>query len=296
MTTETQQTKQSKKLDKPILVITHANCDDGMGAAWAAWKKFGDKADYWFAPYGVGPPDVTGKEVYITDFSYPRETLIKMHSEAKSMLVLDHHETAENNLADLSFCHFDKTKSGAVLAWEHFHPNVPIGVLLYHIQDNDLWKFDCPKTKAFIMNLRSMPQTIETFNTVSNGLENKNFGDEFYRMFVVEGMALLRYFDNQLAQAIKSSSHDIVIDGVKGRVANLTGMFASEAGNEMSTVYKTFGMTYFIHSTGLVKCSLRSRKEYGCNVAKMGEKFGGGGHAAASGFTITKEKLMELLK
>jgi len=31
---------------KEIVIIYHADCPDGFGAAYAAWKKFGDKASY----------------------------------------------------------------------------------------------------------------------------------------------------------------------------------------------------------------------------------------------------------
>ena len=34
------------------LVIYHANCADGFGAAFAAWLKFGDEAEYQAAQYG----------------------------------------------------------------------------------------------------------------------------------------------------------------------------------------------------------------------------------------------------
>ena len=289
------QNKQMPKLDKPILIISHANCDDGMGAAWASWKKFGNTADYWFAFYGSEPPPVKDKEVYLVDFSYSREALIKMNEEARELKVLDHHETAENILKDLPFCHFDGSKSGAMLAWEYFHSGVPNGILLHHIQDNDLWKFECPRTKAFIMNLRSHPQTIATFNSINDGLENKKSGDEFYKAFVRDGETLLRYFNAQLSLAVKATAQDITLCGIKGRVANLTGMFASEAGNLMAGDYGTFGMTYFVHSTGSIKCSIRSQKGNGCNVADIALTFGGGGHANASGFSLTQEQLIGLL-
>lgn len=283
------------KLSKPILVISHANCDDGMGAAWAAWKKFGDSADYWFANYDSEPPEVEDKEVYILDFSYSREVTEMIELKAKSLVVLDHHDTALRTLAGLPYCHLDMTKSGAVLAWEYFHPNKPLGILLYHVQDNDLWKFECSRTEPFIRSLRSYPQTIATWNTLDSGFEHSKDGDDFYDAFVRDGLAISRFFKVQLEQSLKSTAVDIVVNGVKGRAANLPGTFASDAGNIMAKEYGTFGMTYFFMTNGKVKCSLRSIKGSKCNVALICETFGGGGHPNASAFTTTKEKLMELL-
>lgn len=31
---------------KEIVIIYHAQCRDGLGSAYAAWKKFGDNASY----------------------------------------------------------------------------------------------------------------------------------------------------------------------------------------------------------------------------------------------------------
>lgn len=297
MTTIQQPTKFQRKpqLNKNILVISHANCDDGLGAAWAAWKKFGDTADYWFAFYRSEIPDVKGKEVYILDFSYSREVLVKAHSEAKSLLVLDHHDSAEQDLKGLDFCTFDMTRSGAVMAWEYFHPGIELPLLLYHIQDNDLWKFECPATKDFIRNLRSHSQTIETFNTIHEGLSNPETGQAFYEAFKAEGAVITRYYNIQKDQALKATKQEIKVGGVKGLVCNLHGMFASDGGHDLAMESGTYGMTYFIHSNGDVKCSLRSTDKELCNVAVLAKKFGGGGHPTASGFTMSQKELFNLL-
>ena len=50
------------------LIIYHANCSDGFGAAYAAWKCLGKKATYHAAKHGSTPPDVAGKNVAILDF------------------------------------------------------------------------------------------------------------------------------------------------------------------------------------------------------------------------------------
>ena len=39
-----------------ISVLYHADCPDGFGGAYAAWKKFGDTAEYIPVKYGRTPP------------------------------------------------------------------------------------------------------------------------------------------------------------------------------------------------------------------------------------------------
>lgn len=80
------------------LVIYHANCADGFAAAFAAWLKLGDDAEY--VPMQYGKDDVfkippwTARDVYILDFSLPRDYMDKIFSEAKRVVWLDHHKTA----------------------------------------------------------------------------------------------------------------------------------------------------------------------------------------------------------
>jgi len=99
--------------DRP-LVIYHGNCYDGLTAAWAAWRKFGANADYQAALYGEPLPSAAwDRPLYILDFSYPRAELEARALDPSHVLnltalrVLDHHKTAEADLAGLPFCTFD---------------------------------------------------------------------------------------------------------------------------------------------------------------------------------------------
>jgi len=58
------------------LVIYHANCMDGVAAAWVAMNALVEPAEFIAAQYGQEPPDVLSKDVYILDFSYKRDVLI----------------------------------------------------------------------------------------------------------------------------------------------------------------------------------------------------------------------------
>ena len=79
------------------LVIYHANCWDGFCAAWVARKALGEIEPF-PAYYGAKPPNVAGREVYILDFSYKRPVMREILASARSVVVLDHHKTAEVEL------------------------------------------------------------------------------------------------------------------------------------------------------------------------------------------------------
>ena len=101
-----------------VLCIYHAFCADGFGAAWIVRRALGDGVEFHAASYGQEPPDVTGRDVLMVDFSYKRPVLVQMAAKAKSILILDHHKTAQADLVDLPDnvqTIFDMERSGAML-------------------------------------------------------------------------------------------------------------------------------------------------------------------------------------
>ena len=87
------------KITKDIVVIYHGECSDGFSAAWVAWKKFGDNADYFGANHGEPIPDgLVDKEIYILDFSFPKEIMAEVVKNNKKVTVIDHHKSAEESV------------------------------------------------------------------------------------------------------------------------------------------------------------------------------------------------------
>ena len=82
------------------LVIYHADCTDGFGAAFAAWLKLGDEAEYLPMRYGQAklhealPFNPLNREIYILDFSFERQIMEFIFKDAKRVVWLDHHKTA----------------------------------------------------------------------------------------------------------------------------------------------------------------------------------------------------------
>src|SRR6266853_158033 len=84
---------------KPDACIHHFPCDDGFAAAWVARRKWPDVAIKG-TNYGSPFPevDITGKNVLIADFSYKPDVLQTLVARASSIVILDHHKTAEADL------------------------------------------------------------------------------------------------------------------------------------------------------------------------------------------------------
>lgn len=74
------------------LCLYHKNCTDGLGAAYAVREYLSrqgrlEGAKFQSVQYGDVAPDVTDMDVYIVDFSWPRDVLLEMHKQAKSLIV-----------------------------------------------------------------------------------------------------------------------------------------------------------------------------------------------------------------
>lgn len=265
------------------LVLYHANCLDGFGAAFAAWKKFGYEAEYIAVNYGQEPPPVSGKDVYILDFSYPRETLLKMAAVANTLTVLDHHKTARDDLAGLAFAKFDMEKSGCRLAWEHFHPEVELPAMLFHIEDRDLWEFTSPLTKPFCEALRNTcDMDFEIWDSINESSVSR------FRL-VDTGSSLLLVFDREVSELLKYAHKTPIALLKEGLACNAPPKYASELGDKLAELSGTYGVVYFYSGeTNEWRYSLRSIGGY--DVSAIAKQFGGGGHKNAAGFS-TKELL-----
>lgn len=291
-----------------IYVLYHDACTDGLGSKYAAWKKFGNSASYHPVQYGKPIPDIEDQsEVYILDFSYPRDILEDLNKRCSKVQVLDHHKTAEEALRNLDFAFFDMKKSGAVLSWEYFHPNVPVPPLLLHIQDRDLWTWKKPGTREVLNALKPLREDFPKWDD----LAGVNLNDEFMDKWKV----ISDFEDNYVADRAKGAKHTTLWlplfipehtkllakeNRFKVAVYNTT-LLVSEIGNKLCTDNAIdFAIGWFVNEEGKVCISLRSLPG-GMDVsgiaAFIGKTYGwntGGGHNSAAG-TITRLSFLEKL-
>lgn len=272
------------------LVIYHGDCADGFGAAWAAKQKYPD-AEFYAGRYQEPPPDVTDRCVYMLDFSYKRDVIRQMARQAKHINIIDHHKSAEQDLRVYSddvipgvTVWFDMNKSGAVMAWEFFNIDQPAPELIKYIQDRDLWRHELPNTHEVNAALFSYPYD---FNTWDGLMTRPNS----IAALVEEGRGILRKQKKDLQELLPQTKRTMFIAGHAVYAANLPYQFASEAGHILACDMP-FGATYFDTMQGR-QFSLRSR-ENGLDVSEIAKQYGGGGHAHAAGFRVSRNHPLAL--
>ena len=319
------------------LVIYHANCADGFGAAFAAWTGLGDEAEY--VPMQYGKEDesfwrledgqfdsefqILNREIYILDFSFSKWVMEGLFSLAKCVVWLDHHASAfkehgftpnapgEPAVEPLTHHHvvLDNNKSGAMLAWEYFHPGTEVPMLIQHIDDRDRWQFKLSGTKEFHAGLWSRPFSFDAWARI---YFEPDYEDMAIQYTISEGNIILRAHDQNVQSVVKGSARecwikapepidlpgsflDEVTQGWQGLAANCPPHLTSDVGHELANQSGTFGLCWTLGQSGTVaKCSLRSNGEY--DVSAIARTFGGGGHRNAAGFEVDIQTLLGWLK
>jgi oligoribonuclease NrnB/cAMP/cGMP phosphodiesterase (DHH superfamily) len=259
------------------ICIYHGNCADGFGAAWVVRKALGD-IEFFAGKYQEPPPDVTGKDVVMVDFSYKRPVLLEMAKKANNILILDHHKTSAEDLVDLPAnvtVKFDMNRSGAMLAWQHFFPGETPSPLLLHIEDRDLWRFVLPNTRSIQANLFSYPYDFQVWDKLMAAAPET---------LVQEGNAIERKHFKDIRELLGVMTRELVIGGYRVPVANLPLTMSSDAGHELAKD-KPFAACYWDTPKGRV-FSLRSCDD-GVDVSEVAKQYGGGGHRNAAGFRVS---------
>lgn len=257
------------------LCIYHGNCADGFTSAWVVRRALGD-IEFHAGVYQNPPPDVKGKDVFLVDFSYKRNVLEQIRDEAKSVTILDHHKSAQEDLAGLEGIKqvFDMDRSGARITWDYFFPNELPPAVLLHVEDRDLWRFALEDTREIQANIFSYPYEFDVWDKLMSSNPQK---------LAIEGKAIERKHFKDIAELLKVVTRRMVIGGVNVPVANLPYIHVSDAAHQLGH-NEPFAACYWDTPKGRV-FGLRSN-EAGMDVSEIAKLYGGGGHKHAAGFTV----------
>lgn len=260
------------------LVIYHADCMDGLAAAWAVREAHPDGVELHAAQYpDPPPPNCAGRDVIIVDFSYPREQVEALHNVATSLLILDHHKTAEAALKGLPYAIFDPTRSGAAMAWDYFHPGIKRPWMIDYIQDRDLWTWKLPNSNAVNAYLRMNIKSVDDLRTT------------YLLGSAVEGGTTIlqveaAYVRETLKQARPGVLRRFAGDTPPVPIVNAGTFCHSELLGELAKGVP-FAVGWFATAKGTYRYSLRSDPP-GLDVSEIAKLFGGGGHKHAAGFEV----------
>ncbi len=284
------------KADPSPLVIYHgSSCPDGFASALAAWLFYAGRAEFLALDHGdvksvADLPELTGRAVYILDFSFPLDILQVIDQRAAKLVMLDHHKSAAEKLTGFAcrcgVVHFDMKKSGARLAWEFFQADKPLPDLVKFVEDRDIWVWQYPDSAPFLAALDMEPFDFNRWAEIAA------FSSAQFTAFMARGQAMDDKF-NKLAADIAEGARPVVFNGVSGLMVNAPSIFHSLIGNTLSEKCGSFALMWSAHKTGVIKVGLRSQRGFDC--IPLASSMGGGGHAQACGFKMEVSRLVELL-
>jgi hypothetical protein len=290
------------------VIIHHDNCPDGWGSAWWLGKHVGEHEKF-PGRYGEAPPLelLRGADVWLVDFCYPANWLAGVIDVARYVTVLDHHQTAAQEIEALVSSHgrhdvmvfatvhdmrdmeelaggakanicIDQTHSGVGLVSQYVRRlhGVDAPAFLANIEDRDLWRFELDDTADVFAAVTSVPYTTVAWDELA---------DADIDGVVVAGSAINRY-RNQLIEQITASMFGVHLGGWNIPCVSSPYAVGSDVAGRLAE-YSGEGIgAYCILHRDHVQLGLRSTNE-GPDVAAIAETYGGGGHKHASGLRLT---------
>lgn len=264
---------------KKIVIFYHKDCPDGFGAAWAAWKKLGNKAEY----VGISPnPDkkflqpFAEKSIYFLDAAPDKKEIIEdLRRRNKSVVLIDHHISRKPTLSAYSSHLFSLNHSGAALSWTYFNNKKSVPWLLRYIEEYDIWRFRLPSSKKLHAIIDLADFDFPSWDRLAKNFENKIKRDHY----ADEGQAILRYI-NRSVKDLASKAEWVAFKGHRALAVN-SPVLKDDIGNYLSKRYKLPFAIIWQYERQNYRISLRAGT---ADVSKISEKYGGGGHKKAAGF------------
>lgn len=265
---------------KPV-VIYHGDCSDGFGGAYAAWKKFGKKAEYFGLKHGWSlPQEYSGREIYFIDI-VPSEPVFKQLLKNNRVIALDHHISAQKLVRMANDYRYAINNSGSVVAWKYFHPDKPAPRLLKHIEDTDLWKFKLKNTREIFARLQFVDYDFKKWDKFAKALENPKS-----RRSAIEKGELILEYERRIVRRLVDNAELVKFEGYKTYAVN-SPILESEIGAALVKKLSPIAIIWR-QKNGKKVFSLRSNGKV--DVSKLAKRYGGGGHKASAGFNIPASK------
>jgi oligoribonuclease NrnB/cAMP/cGMP phosphodiesterase (DHH superfamily) len=258
--------------------------------------------------------DVKDRKVIMLDFA-PKLRDMEFWKTTKALVIIDHHKTATEDLADVPrfeggavnaasalsdavkldkpaiVAMFDMAESGASLTWRYLYGSyeaMPRMVEL--VKDRDLWQWKFGEdTRCFSAYARSLEKTWANWDGLFDSTR------EAIRM----GEPIVRA-ERQVMESLAKQAYDFQFDVFNGGlgevqtiivpVVNAPYHYASDLANYLLQINPdaAFAACWYRRADGKLSWSLRSADDR-YDASQIAKAMGGGGHRNACGFECTPD-------
>lgn len=287
-----------------LKVFYHNDLDGQCAAYWCSYIKNTKKEFHWIN-YGIPFPfkDINiNDDVYIVDYSIKPEEMDKLLKITPRVTWIDHHKSAiemyNGYKKEIRGIRHENGIAGCALTWiylnkltnfgedviipfkEKYFEEVPRFTRL--VSDWDTWTFRYGVTsRKFQAGM--LAEKTEPTEEIWKKLDN--YGDAVIRQIVDHGELIIRYRDSWAKGYLEGYGFETEFEGYNCYAVNM-GRCNSEYFKSIGGVDKYDILMPFVYNGKTWSVSFYSRK--GIDVSKIAQKYGGGGHAGASGASFTE--------
>lgn len=283
-------------------VIYHDKCQDGSSAAMCSQLTYSCSKVYLPLLHNNIDTDlnenaIRDKNVLVLDFSFKKDKFEHLRSIVNKIMILDHHESAMKDLENVPGCFFHMKHSGAVLAWYYFtyDPNEKhlreIPRFLRYIEDRDIWRwsersFSEPmhyglniENPFFTEYKKYIDNDSEVDRLIEIGKEVMEENHKYYAKHAQEA--------REMRYTWLSKTYKVMCLEMKKfhLLSELAEYIYTTTKADFTLIWVKTSNTTDVDNISY-KLSFRAPKENDVNVAKIAEKYGGGGHPKAAGANI----------
>ncbi|MDO8622611.1 MAG: DHH family phosphoesterase [archaeon] len=268
-------------------IITYFHNDlDGRASAAIVYRKFGNVVKFIECSYKdtidlsiIKPQD----KVIIVDFSFRPEIMEKVYSVTSDVIWIDHHKTAlDYKYSKIPKGIRDIKYSGCELTWKYYYPTEDMPTFIRLIGDMDMWRWKYNDTMAFTTGLLLYDQTPNSKLWLSLFREYENDENSYFSELTQQGYYCVKFRENFCKEYLEQYGFETKFEGYTCFALGLAE-FGSLAFGDKIKKYDILISFEFDGTNWTV--GLYSEKE-NIDVGKLAQKYGGGGHKGAAGFTV----------
>jgi oligoribonuclease NrnB/cAMP/cGMP phosphodiesterase (DHH superfamily) len=260
---------------------------DGRCAAAVVRRALGPGVRLHATDYGENLPwDIieSSHRVVIVDFSLPFDDMQHIQDHA-DLIWIDHHKTAITQLStlqDISGIR-DVEEAACVLAWKYFYPDLPVPQAVLYVGDRDIWRFAYEQTKPFSEGLfqeNTHPANDKIWGPLMEG------DQDLIQRLIERGKILLNARLRRLELAIRHRAFEITFEG--HRTLAINQRCSGDLGELIRRQGYAIGYCYYEEPQNDRLMTFVTLYSDQVDVSTIAEKFGGGGHEGAAGFSFER--------
>jgi len=252
-----------------------------------------------------GVTDILGKysSIYMVDISFPSEVMLGLH-ESSRVTWIDHHQTS---IKDSELSGYSKMAglrrdglAACELTWEYLHPGKECPMIIQYLGAYDVWSKDRFLWDDLVLPLQYGLKSEYNLSVKKVWEDWKDLmsDSDLLDYLIDQGKGILNWLSGASKSWVKIYGIPVTVAGKYKAIALLTPLFGSisfESVLEEYDLYITLNIREGTHVIGLYAEPDRLPEFSAGEYLKMICLPGAGGHRAAAGGTLSKEKFLEVL-